>query len=124
MRGTECEEVKNSRELRNIFRANLATGQDSRLPSSLFSEGEGKAQRETTGIHQSELTSPTCLPMSLSRLPCPHYYILHSSRKYFVILQLLLNTTYYIPPKKGSRGYQPLLPFLEDECNMQYFEVL
>ncbi len=37
MRGTQCEEVKNSRELRNIFRANLATGQDSRLP--LFSEG-------------------------------------------------------------------------------------
>ena len=72
MRGTECEEVKNSRELRNIYRANLATGQDSRLP--LFSEGEGKAQRETTGIHQSEVTvtSPTC------QLPCPHYYILHS----------------------------------------------
>ena len=66
MRGTECEEVENSRELRNIYRANLATGQDSRLP--LFSEGEGKAQRETTGIHQSEVTvtSPTCQPMSIT----------------------------------------------------------
>ena len=121
MRGTECEEVKNSRELRNIFRANLATGQDSRLP--LFSEGEGKAQRETTGIHQSELTSPTCLPMSLSRLPCPHYYILHSSRKYFVILRLLLNTTYYIPPKNVVGGLSPQLHFCRKECNMQYLEV-
>ena len=112
MRGTECEEVtvKNSRELRNIYRANLATGQDSRLP--LFSEGEGKAQRETTGIHQSEVTvtSPTCqLPcphyyILHSQLPCPHYYILHSSPKYVVILRLLFNITYYIPPKQGGRG--------------------
>ncbi len=32
MRGTECEEENNSKELRNIFRANLATGPDSRPP--------------------------------------------------------------------------------------------
>ena len=35
MRGTACEEEDNSRELRNIFRANLATGQDSRPPELL-----------------------------------------------------------------------------------------
>ena len=37
MRGSECEKVGSGRELRNIYRANLATGQDSRCP--VFSAG-------------------------------------------------------------------------------------
>ena len=32
MRGTECEDEISSRELRNVYRPNLATGQESRLP--------------------------------------------------------------------------------------------
>ena len=32
MRGTECEEESSSRELRNIYRTNLATGLAQRLP--------------------------------------------------------------------------------------------
>ena len=58
MRGTECEEVKNSRELRNIFRANLATGQDSRLP--IISEGEREILQENPSTK-----AKLCLPMSV-----------------------------------------------------------
>ena len=32
MRGTECEQESSSRELRNVYRPNLATGFESRLP--------------------------------------------------------------------------------------------
>ena len=32
MRGTECELESSSRELRNVYRANLATGLELRLP--------------------------------------------------------------------------------------------
>ena len=87
MRGTECEEVKNSRELRNIFpsRANLATGQDSRLP--IISEGSLQQ------IHYNKLQQITS-----------NYFHHNSSQKYFILLRLLINTTYYIPPKQAYGG--------------------
>ena len=133
MRGTECEEVENSRELRNIYRANLATGQDSRLP--LFSEGEGKAQRETTGIHQSEVTvtSPTCQPMSITLSSLLHitFAITLSSLLHITFLPKIRRNTaitvqYYVLHSSKKRRQGPLAPayvFLE-VCNTQYLEVL
>ena len=133
MRGTECEEVKNSRELRNIFRDNLATGQDSRLP--LFSEGEGKAQRETTGIHQSEVTvtSPTCQPMSITLSSLLHitFAITLSSLLHITFLPKIRRNTaitvqYYVLHSSKKREQGPPAPahvFLE-VCNTQYLEVL
>jgi hypothetical protein len=101
MRGTECEEVKNSRELRNIFRANLATGQDSRLP--IISEGEREILQENpstrANLHHQYVGYPHCITTN--------YIGLHSSSKYFILMPLLKNTTYYIPPKKPFGGPYP-----------------
>ena len=83
MRGTECEEVKNSRELRNIFRANLATGQDSRLP--IISEGEREILQENpstrANLHHQYVGYPHCITTN--------YIELHSSSKYFILMPLL-----------------------------------
>jgi hypothetical protein len=82
MRGTECEEVKNSRELRNIFRANLATGQDSRLP--LFSKGGGEILKEN--------------PMASTRANSHHQYVFQCPCSDYPFLI----TTYYIALENTS----------------------
>jgi hypothetical protein len=59
-------------------------------------------QRESTGNHQSELTSPTCLPMSLSRLLSSHYYILHFSRK--ILRNTAITVQYYVLHSSQKAG--------------------
>ncbi len=55
MRGTECAQEENSRELRNIFRANLATRQDSR-PSVLVAGILGIVLNMHKRIHLASLS--------------------------------------------------------------------